>query len=229
MRLSVIVPAYNEEATVEALLRRVLDNVGLRGEVVVVDDASRDATAWITERMAGEDARVRLVRHERNQGKGAAVRTGLAAATGDVALIQDADLEYDPADYPALVAPIEQGEADAIFGSRYLRGRPGQERRYYLANRFMTWWFNLLYRTRLTDVLTCYKAFLLKRVDLAALGAPGFEIEIELASHLVRRGLRVQEAPISYAPRANEAGKKIRWWHAVLIAWAVVKYRWRKV
>jgi glycosyltransferase involved in cell wall biosynthesis len=228
MRLSVIVPAYNEAATVEALLRRVLEYVGPEGEVVVGDDSSEDATADLARQVAAGDPRVKVIDHERNQGKGAAVRTGLSAATGDVALIQDADLEYDPADYPVLLAPLEAGDADAVFGSRYLRGRTGQEAKYYAANRLMTCWFNHLFGTRLTDVLTCYKAFLLERMDLGALGGSGFEIEIELASNIVKRRLRLKEVPISYQPRTREAGKKIRLRHAVQIAAAVWKYRWRK-
>lgn len=229
MRLSVIVPAYNEAATVEALLRRVLAHLGADGEVVVVDDASTDATARKVRTVAAEDARVRLVGQERNRGKGAAVRTGLAAARGEVALIQDADLEYDPADYPALLAPIEAGEADVVFGSRYVRGRTGQEGKYYAANRMMTCWFNLLFGTRLTDVLTGYKAFVLKRIDVPALGEEGFAVDVELPAQMVRHGLRVKEVPISYAPRRKEAGKKIRLKHALAIAWAVWKYRWEKM
>jgi glycosyltransferase involved in cell wall biosynthesis len=229
MRLSVIVPAWNEEATVEALLRRVLEHLGPDGEVVVVNDASTDATSFITRRVASGDARVKLLEHEKNQGKGAAVRSGLAAATGDVALIQDADLEYDPADYPKLMAPLEAGEADAVFGSRYLKGKTDQEGKYFMANRLMTRWFDLMFGTRLTDVLTCYKAFVLEKMDVGALGGAGFEIEIELAANIVKRGMRLKEVAISYAPRTKEAGKKIRLRHAVAIAWAVWKYRWRKV
>ena len=268
MRLSVIVPAYNEEATVEALLRRVLEHLGPDGEVVVVNDASTDATSYITRKVAGGDARVKLIEHAQNQGKGAAVRTGLAAATGDVALIQDADLEYDPAEYPLLMAPLEADEADAVFGSRYLRGKTDQEGKYFMAivlveharvasgrliviphanNSAISWvdptWTGpssfvlktasgvrtFMFGTRLTDVLTCYKAFLLKKMDLGALGGAGFEIEIELAANIVKRGLRLKEVAISYAPRTKEDGKKIRFRHAVGIAWAVWKYRWKKV
>ena len=225
MRISVVIPAYNEEGTVEEILRRVLAQKGV-AEVVVVDDASSDGTAAAVERVARQDPRVRLVRHKRNTGKGAAVRTGLAASSAEVVIVQDADLEYDPADYPALLAPIEQGEADFVLGSRYL-ARSDTRRLFGLGNRLITWWFNLLYGTHLSDVLTCYKAFRRELVGASELRCDGFDFDVELPALLVRRGARVVETPIRYEARGAGQGKKIRWWVGFRLAWVALRFRWR--
>ncbi|MCX7597377.1 MAG: glycosyltransferase family 2 protein [Armatimonadetes bacterium] len=223
MRVSVLVPAYNEERTVEEILRRVLAQEAV-AEVIVVDDASSDGTAAAVERMAAQDPRVRLIRHERNRGKGAAVRTGLAQASGDVVIIQDADLEYNPADYAVLLFPIERGEADFVLGSRYLAGADTR-RLFGLGNRLITWWFNLLYGTRLSDVLTCYKAFRRELVNAGELCCEGFDIDVELPAKLLRHGARVAETPISYDARGAAEGKKIRWWVGFRLAWATLRFR----
>lgn len=223
MRVSVVVPAYNEEGTVEEILRRVLAQEAV-AEVIVVDDASTDGTAAAVERVASGDSRVRLIRHERNRGKGAAVRTGLAAASAEVVIIQDADLEYDPADYAALLGPIERGEADFVLGSRYL-ARADTRRLFGLGNRIITWWFNVLYGTRLSDVLTCYKAFRRELVDAGELSCDGFDFDVELPARLVRRGARAAEMPISYNARGAGEGKKIRWWVGFRLAWAALRFR----
>lgn len=224
MRVSIVVPAYNEEDTVVEILRRVLAQEAV-AEVIVVDDASSDGTAAAVECLASQDSRVRLIRHDHNRGKGAAVRTGLTAATADVVIIQDADLEYDPADYPALVAPIERNEADFVLGSRYLAGADTR-RLFGLGNRIITLWFNLLYGTRLSDVLTCYKAFRRGLVNPRELRCEGFDFDVELPARLVRRGARVAETPIRYNARGAGQGKKIRWWVGFRLAWAALRFRW---
>ncbi|MGD9518213.1 MAG: glycosyltransferase family 2 protein [Armatimonadota bacterium] len=227
MKLSVIMPAYNEQATIEQIVARVLASpVDL--ELIVVDDASTDATAPLVEGLAQRDPRVRLLRHDRNSGKGTGVRTGLAAATGDVVVIQDADLEYDPADYPNLLRPLERNDADVVFGSRYLGAHSCVALRYYLANRLVTIFFNLLYGTSLSDVLTCYKAFRRSLVSAEALQANDFAIDVELPARLVRARARIFEVPIYYAARGLQQGKKIRWWHTVTILWTALRLRFSR-
>ncbi|MCD6351793.1 MAG: glycosyltransferase family 2 protein, partial [Armatimonadetes bacterium] len=222
--LSVVMPAYNEEATLEEIVSRVLASpVDL--ELVLVNDASTDRTGEIAQRLAAADNRLKLITHEDNQGKGAAVRTGLAAATGDVVLIQDADLEYDPADYPALLKPLERDDADAVFGSRYLGPHACQPLYYYLGNKLITWWFNLLYGTSLSDVLTCYKVFRRRLVSAEELKSSGFSFDVELPARLVRARARIFEVPIYYGARGLHEGKKIRWWHAFSILWAILRFR----
>ncbi len=224
MKLSVVMPAYNEEATIEEIVGRVLSS-GVDVELIVVDDASTDRTAELAQRCSARDGRMRLLRHDVNQGKGAAVRTGLASVTGDVVLIQDADLEYDPADYPALLKPLERGDADVVFGSRYLGPHACLPLYYYVGNKMITWWFNLLYGTSLSDVLTCYKAFRRGLVGAETLRSSGFSFDVELPARLVRARARVFEVPIYYGARNAQQGKKIRWWHGFAIGWAALRFR----
>ncbi|MFQ5701900.1 MAG: glycosyltransferase family 2 protein, partial [Acidobacteriota bacterium] len=179
MNLSVIIPAYNEAGTIREVIRRVKAQSapGFTIQIIVVDDGSEDGTA---DRIEGES--VVLLRHRRNRGKGAAIRTGLAHATGDVVIIQDADLEYDPGDYGRLIDLFGHG-AHVVYGSRIQGGNPHSYRRYYYGGRLLTLFFNLLYRTRLTDVTTCYKAFRLELLRSVPLRHDGFEFCIEVTAH----------------------------------------------
>lgn len=229
-RLSVVIPVYNEAGLLDTTLRRVVA-VPIDKEVIVVDDGSTDSTGERLARLARE-LPIRVVTHSRNTGKGAAVRSGFQAATGDILLIQDADLEYDPTDYPAVIAPILRGEADAVMGSRFLRQKPkfftphgDPFFTHYLGNRIIIWMTNLLYGFRATDYEGCYKAFTRTVVRDTPVVANGFEFDNELICKLLRRGRRIVEVPIRYSPRAYAEGKKIRWQHGLRIVWTILKWR----
>ncbi len=210
--VSVVMPAYDEAATIEVVLRRVLE-LDLRTELIVVDDGSSDDTAAVVEQVA--DGRVRLLRHERNRGKGAAVRTGIAASTGDIVVIQDADLEYDPRDLPRLLGPLLEGVADVVYGTR-LRGGGEPQRAHlfwhYAGNRLLSLLTNVLYNTTISDMEVGYKAFrgdLIRSIELVS-DDFGFEPEVT-AKILRRKDIRLYEVPISYYGRTYEEGKKITW------------------
>ena len=209
--LSVVVPAYNEAATIEAVLRQ-LQQVPLRLEVIAVDDASTDDTGAILDRLVGTGLVQQVLHHETNRGKGAALRSGIAAATGRVIVAQDADLEYDPAELPRLLAPIKEGRADAVYGSRF-QGGPHRVLFFWHAvgNNFLTLLSNMFTNLNLTDTETCYKlvrADLLKRLPLRS---ERFGIEVELTARLAQAGARIWELPISYSGRTYAEGKKITW------------------
>ena len=233
-RLSVIVPLFNEAATVREMLSRVIAvDMGLEVEIIVVDDGSIDGSADIVRQFAEEHPRVEgdlfrieVLSHEHNRGKGSSVRTALQVVTGELVVVQDADLEYDPRDIPRLLEPILDGQADAVFGSRF-RGE-SHHRQYvgnYLGNRFLTWLSNLATGLQVTDVETCYKVM---RADVArslGLRACGFEIEPEITARLARGGFRFEEVPISYQARTFEQGKKISWRDGPIAIWAIFRYR----
>jgi len=224
MRLSVIIPVYNERATIREILRQVRA-VGLADEIIVVDDGSTDGTREILE----EEARsgdIRVIYHERNMGKGAAVRTGIAHATGDILLIQDADLEYDPRDYPRLIRPILEGRASVVYGSRFLGPRKAMLFWHMIGNKFLTLVTNLLYDAILSDMETGYKVFRAEVVQGIPLHARGFEFEPEITAKILKRGYRIFEVPISYYGREFREGKKIRPIRDGLKAlWTLIKYR----
>jgi glycosyltransferase involved in cell wall biosynthesis len=222
--LSILIPVYNEKATVLELLRRVeAVPLPLAKQIVMVDDGSTDGTR---ELLAGLGARATVVRHERNRGKGAALRTALTHATGDVVIIQDADLEYDPADYAGLLVPILDGRADAVYGSRFLGG-PHRVLFFwnYAANKFFTLMTNVLYNVNLTDMGTCYKVFLAEKLKAIPLASERFGIEAELTAKVCKRRLRLYEAPISYAGRTYAEGKKITWKDGFSYLWCLLRYR----
>jgi dolichol-phosphate mannosyltransferase len=231
MRLSIIVPAYQEEQHIGTILRRIddadLSALGLDKEIIVCDDGSRDRTAEKVEAFVPRRSVVRLVRHPVNRGKGAAIRTALTAATGDIALIQDADLEYDVGDYPALLAPIVRGEADVVFGSRFLT-RPwptGMEPANWLANRILTVAANLLFGLRITDEATCFKIFrtdILRGFDLEC---ERFEFCPEVVGKLGLGHIPIHEVPIRYEARDVASGKKIRWTDGLEALWTLIKVR----
>ncbi|HQV94625.1 MAG TPA: glycosyltransferase family 2 protein [Anaerolineales bacterium] len=224
MNLSVVIPVYNEEHNIREILRRV-QATKLAKEIVVVDDGSQDGTREILKKMDGK-GKIRVILHERNKGKGAAVVTGLNAAKGDVLLIQDADLEYDPRDYPALLQPIHEGVADVVYGSRFL-GSPHRVTMFWhlVANKLLTLMTNILYNTILTDMETGYKVFRRKVIEDMNLRAKRFDFEPEFTAKALKRNYRIFEVPISFNPRDYSQGKKIKLRDAFEAVWTLLKYR----
>lgn len=222
--LSVLIPVYNEKATVLELLRRV-EAVALpvAKEIVIVDDGSTDGTRDV---LRGLDGRAQVVLHERNRGKGAALRTALAHATGDYVIVQDADLEYDPADYPGLLVPLLDGRADAVYGSRFLGG-PHRVLFFwnYLANKLFTLLTNVLYNINLTDMGTCYKVFVAEKIKAIPLESERFGIEAEITAKICKARFRLYETPISYSGRTYDEGKKIAWTDGFSYLWCLLRYR----
>jgi len=221
--LTVVMPVFNERGTVEEIVGRVLA-VPVRVELIAVDDASTDGSRELLERLSKEKG-FRLLLQDRNRGKGAAVRQGIAAATGDVIIVQDADLEYSPEEYPDLLDLIEKGKADAVFGSRFI----GRHRcflfTHYLANLFLNLVTNVLYNTTMTDMETCFKAIRAEVLKGMELKSDRFGIEPEITAKLFKRGARVYEVPITYEGRDYAEGKKITWRDGFPALWTLVKYR----
>ena len=226
-KLSIIIPVYNEERWVAALLDRVLaaDSSGLAKELVVVDDCSTDGTRAILDTYAARHPEIKLVSQEPNRGKGAALRRGFAEATGDLVLVQDADLEYNPDEYPVLLAPILDGRADVVLGSRFLGG-PHRVLFYWHAvgNKILTTLSNVFTNLNLTDMETCYKVFKADVIKSVALEQDRFGFEPEVVAKVARTGARIYEVPISYAGRTYEEGKKIGWRDGVKALYCVLRY-----
>jgi glycosyltransferase involved in cell wall biosynthesis len=222
--LSVIVPLFNERSTVRELLRRVLAQP-MAKEILVVDDCSTDGSADLVAELAQREPAVRLLRQERNQGKGAAVRRGVAEARGEVVIIQDADLEYDPRDYAKMIQPIVDGDADVVFGSRF-EGHPRRVMMYWhtVGNRFLTWLSNVTTNLNLTDMETGYKAFRREVIQSIRLRSERFGFEPEVTAKIAQRGYRIYEVPISYHGRDYWEGKKIGWKDGVNAVWTIFKY-----
>ncbi len=210
MKLSVLMPAYNEAATVERALAAVLATPQQK-EIILVDDGSTDGTLEIIGRLGEEHPEIKVIVHERNQGKGAAVRTALEAATGDVVLIQDCDLEYDPNDYASLLAPIERGETDVVFGTRSFGSHTSFSFWFVMGNKLVTLATNILFNCYISDMETCYK---MMRMDVARqlrLTARGFELEPQITGGLLNLGHQIYEVPVNYRARTREEGKKLTW------------------
>ena len=231
--LSILIPAYQEERTIGEVLRLVsavdTESRGWDKEILVCDDGSSDGTVGVVEGSVAADPRVRLVRHPQNRGKGAAIRTALAEARGEYCLIQDADLEYEVSDYPALLDEVNAG-ADVVYGSRFLAAeRPeGMRLPNYLANRILTTTANLLYGMSITDEATCFKVFrtdLLRELDLEC---DGFEFCPEVTAKLGKRHVRIAEVPIHYRARNIAEGKKVRWTDGVEALWVLISHRLRR-
>jgi glycosyltransferase involved in cell wall biosynthesis len=222
-RLSVVIPVYNERDTIEELLKRV-QAVDVDKEIVVVDDGSTDGTRDLLQGLRGDGA-VRVVLQPRNQGKGAALRRGFEEARGEIVLVQDADLEYDPAEYPRLLEPIERGVADVVFGSRFLGG-PHRVLFFwhYVGNRALTTLSNMLTNLNLSDVWTCYKVFRAEVLSSIRLRENRFGFEAEVTAKVARGRWRIYEVPISYYGRTYAEGKKITWRDGVTGIWCTVRY-----
>lgn len=227
MRLSIIIPVYNEKATLEEIVRRVqASSPDVDKQIILVDDCSTDGSRDIAERLASERSNIKLVKHDRNQGKGAALRTGLGSADGEIVLIQDADLEYDPAEYPRLIAPITAGNADVVFGSRFIGGDAHRVLYFWhsVANRFITLLSNCFTNLNLTDIECCYKVFTRDVAKQLTIEENGFGIEPELTARVAKLRCRVYEVGVSYAGRTYEQGKKITWEDGVWALVCIVKY-----
>lgn len=223
LKLSVIIPCYNEVKTIEKVVERVLA-VNLAHEIVIVDDGSTDGTRDILPQLEREN--VRVILHEKNAGKGAAVVTGFRAAKGDVLLIQDADEEYDPRDYPRLLRPIEEGRSPVVYGSRFLGGE--RKTMFFwnmVANKSLTLATNILYNTILSDMETCYKVFRAEVVRDMNIRSKRFEFEPEITAKVLKKGIRIYEVPISYNGREWHEGKKIKWYDAPIALWTLIRYR----
>jgi glycosyltransferase involved in cell wall biosynthesis len=226
--LSVVMPVYNEQATLRAIVAAVRA-VPIRKELILVDDGSKDGSRAILAELAALPD-VRVIEHDQNRGKGAALRTGFAAARGAVVLVQDADLEYDPNDYPNLLAPILRGDADVVYGSRYLVDPrdPGRERDsffHYFGNRVLTFCSNLFTGLNLTDMETCYKCFRREVLQDIVIESRRFTVEPEFTAKVARLPVRIHEVPIRYRGRKFSEGKKIGWRDGVAAIWAIMKYR----
>jgi glycosyltransferase involved in cell wall biosynthesis len=221
--LSVVMPVFNERATIDEIISRVL-RVPLRIELIVVDDGSTDGTREVLQALQRERG-FRLVLQPNNQGKGAALRRGFQDVTGDLVVIQDADLEYSPEEYPGLIELICQGRADVVYGSRFL----GRHRvflfTHYLGNRLLTFLTNVLYNTMLSDMETCYKVMRSEVLRSMTLKSNSFGIEPELTAKIFKRGYRVYEVPITYDGRSYDEGKKITWRDGIVALWVLLKYR----
>ena len=224
MKLSVVIPVYNEVANIEEILKRV-KATKLAWEIVIVDDGSRDGTRDFLRELDGK-GNLRVILHEKNMGKGAAVRTGIQAARGDIILIQDADLEYSPHDYPTLLQPIKDGIADVVYGSRFLGG-PRRVVMFWhmLANKMLTLMTNILYDTILSDMETGYKVFRSELVQGIRLRSTRFDFEPEITAKLLKHHYRIYEVPISFNPRDYSQGKKIKLHDAFSAVWALLRYR----
>lgn len=227
MNLSVVIPVYNERETLEEIVRAVLAT-GLVYEIIMVDDGSKDGTRDLYPQIqALAPEMIHVILHEKNTGKGGALQTGFRAAKGDIIIIQDADLEYDPRDYAAVIRPIEEGKSAVVYGSRF-RGGPSKTMFFLnmVGNKFLTLVTNILYNTILTDIETCYKAFRADVIKSIPIRSRGFDFEPEITAKVLKRGHRIYEVPISYNGREYEEGKKIRPWRDGPIAlWCLIKYR----
>ena len=226
MRLSVVIPAYNEERTIATVITSLLRELPDIHEIIVVDDGSTDHTADIAQKFCEPYGPVRLIRQQRNQGKTAALRAGFAATTGDLAIVQDADMEYDPADLPMLIEPILLGKADVVFGSRFMIRRSARVLyfRHFMANQFLTFLSNLLTDLNLSDVETGYKAFRGDIIRKMVIESRGFGFEIEVTAKVAKLRCRVYEVPISYHGRTYEEGKKIGLRDGIDAIYYILKY-----
>lgn len=228
MKLSVIIPAYNEEKTISKVIGRVKrQNIGrLKKEIIVVDDFSTDKTKKVLSKI--KDRNIKIFFHKKNMGKGAAIRTALSNATGDIILIQDADLEYSPGEYPKLLKPIIEGKAKVVYGTRLEAIRKNLKKMYklhYFGNVFLTIMTNILYGAKITDMETGYKVFKREVINGMRLKAKRFDFEPEITSKILKRGCRIKEVPIDFIGRKFSEGKKITWVDGLKALYYLIKYR----
>jgi glycosyltransferase involved in cell wall biosynthesis len=225
MKLTVIMPVFNEQQTIEEIISRVIA-VGLANEIIVVDDGSTDGTRELLRELDQNYPELKLILHDRNQGKGAAVRSGIAEASSEYLIIQDADLEYDPRDYHALLKPMQEGLADVVYGSRFL-GAPRRTTMFWhmIANKMLTLMTNILYNSILSDMETGYKLFRREIITSIPLKAKRFNFEPEITAKLLKRKVRIYEVPITFNPREYSEGKKIGLKDAFEAVWTLLKYR----
>ena len=228
-KLSVVIPIYNEIATLEEILRQVKAvDIGMEKEILLVDDCSTDGTREILEKIEkSDDEQVRVFYHSVNRGKGATLRTGFQHVTGDITIIQDADLEYDPQDYPKLIRPILDGEADAVYGSRFLTSRQRFLLRSYIANKVLTSLSNLFTQLNLTDMETCYKVIKTSILKQIPLRSDRFGFEPEITAKLARRKCRVVELPIAYHGRDYHEGKSVNWKDGLAAIVHIIRFRFK--
>ena len=226
MKLSIVIPVYNEANTVIKVINKVKDiKIDGEKEIIVVDDGSRDGTSDILNSI--KDQRIKVYRHDKNQGKGAALKTAFSHTSGDIVIIQDADLEYDSREYNSLLDPIVNHDADVVYGSRLSGGRPVRTYMFWhkVGNRVLTFITNILYNTTITDMETGYKVFRKKVIDGLNIRSKDFTVEAELTAKIFKKQYIVYEVPISYYGRSYSEGKKIRWYHGISAIWALIRYK----
>lgn len=230
-KLSIIIPAYNEKNTIAEILRRaeVVSLGGVKKEIIIVDDFSTDGTRDILKNLERQE-KYKIFYQNENKGKGAAVKLGFSKATGDFVMIQDADLEYDPSDYPALIKPILEGRTEVVLGIRIQPSRDDRKRKSaywlsWLGNNLITWTTNWLYWNNAKEYEGCYKVFTKKLIDSIDVQTDNFDFDNELVCKILKRGYKTVDVPIKYYPRSYEEGKKINWRHGFLILWTIVKCR----
>jgi len=225
MKLSIIIPTYNEEKTIVEVIRQVksVDISPVKKEIIIVDDGSTDKTRQILNLLP--DKRMKVVFHEKNKGKGSAIRTGIDIATGDIIMIQDADLEYDINEYPKLLEPILTNKAVVVYGSRFTKRHKPRYVIYYLGNILLTLLTNILYQARITDMETCYKVCKAEVIKNLKLRSQRFDFEPEITAKILKRRIKIYEVPISYHSRDFKEGKKITWKDGMKAIWYLVKYR----
>lgn len=226
MKLSIIIPVYNESATIKKIIEEVqsVDIGDMEREIILVDDCSSDGTRRIIAEEINNENVIKLY-HERNQGKGSAIRTGIDAVTGDIVIIQDADREYDPRDYPKLLQPILEDRCDVVYGSRFLRGNSAMFFWHYVGNNLLTLATNILYNTLISDMEVGYKVFRAKVIKGIPIKSNRFDFEPEITAKILKRGYKIQQVPINYIGRDYSEGKKITWKDGFSALWTLVKYR----